>query len=85
MIRFPRRGDVEEEVDADDAAGLVDVLAHRVALEDAGPRLVGEHHAVVGADRVVSAEAGDDRLGAAREPGEVVVVDVPVQTEVRVE
>ena len=68
--------DVEDEVDADEAAGLVDVLAHRVAVEDAGPRRGREHHAVVVADGGVGAEAGHDRLGAAAEAGEVVVLDV---------
>ena len=68
--------DVEEEVDADQAAGLVDVLAHRVALEDAGARRGRQHHAVVVADGGVGAEAGHDRLGAAAEAGEVVVLDV---------
>ena len=68
--------DVEDEVDADEAAGLVDVLAHGIAGDDAGPGGGREHHAVVVADGGVGAEAGHDRLGAAAEAGEVVVLDV---------
>jgi len=67
---------VEEEVDADDAPGLVDVLAHRVAVEGPGAGRVGKHHGMVGANGVVRADAGHHRLGATREAGEVVVVDI---------
>ena len=58
------------------AAGLVDVLAHGVAVDDAGPRRGRQHHAVVVADGGVRAQTGHHRLGAAAEPGEVVVLDV---------
>ena len=58
-------------------AGLVDVLAHRIAVEDR--RRARTDSASCRDWRwivLVGAEAGDDRLGAAGEPGEVVVVDV---------
>ena len=81
---------VEDEVHADQAAGLVDVVAHGVALEDTGARARPQHHAVVVADGGVRAQAGDHGFGAAAEAGEVVVLDVAgadaqVGVEVRLE
>ena len=67
---------VEDEVDADQAAGLVDVVAHRVAPSTPARAPGLEHHGVVVADGGVRAHARHDGLGPAGKAGEVVVLDV---------
>ena len=68
--------DVDDIVDAEDAPGLLDVLADGVAVELARVRLRTDHHAVVALDGIAGGNAGHDALCAAGIPGKVVILNV---------
>ena len=68
---------VDDEVDADDGAGLVDVVAHRVSVEDARVPPSSSIMPWLALDDAEAADARQDGLGPAAVPGEVVVVEVP--------